>query len=166
MVIIVMGVSGSGKSTIAIKLADRLNFPYFDADDYHSKKNIEKMASGHPLNDHDRRPWLEELAKQIAHWEKQEGAVLACSALKESYREILSSTLDTVKWVYLDGSYDLILDRISDRKNHFMKAEMLKSQFDALEVPEYGLHVDIAPSIEEIVDVVVNKLSTPKHLNK
>jgi carbohydrate kinase (thermoresistant glucokinase family) len=110
------------------------------------------------LNDADRRPWLESLAKNLANWELEKGAILACSALKESYRQTLASKVKMIKWVYLDGDFDLILNRMNERKGHFMKIEMLQSQFDVLEIPNYGLHVDISKSAEMVMDTIIKKI--------
>ncbi len=134
-----------------------MDIPFYDADDFHPKSNIEKMAQGIPLNDEDRYPWLKKLSEGIDEWKQNDGAVLACSALKESYREILSENSD-VTWVYLSGSFDTILERMQNR-NHFMKADMLQSQFDALEVPSYGFHVDIRMNPRKIVQTIVNHLN-------
>ena len=156
--IVIMGVSGSGKSTIAEGISQILNLPLYDADDFHPIANIKKMANGQPLNDEDRKPWLEELANHLANCALKKGAVLACSALKESYRQILASKVQSSKLVYLDGSFDLIFNRMSNREGHFMKAEMLQSQFDALEIPSYGLHVDISKPIEEVIETITQYL--------
>jgi carbohydrate kinase (thermoresistant glucokinase family) len=158
MIVIVMGVSGSGKSTIAEGISQTLKLPLYDADDFHPITNIKKMATGQPLNDEDRKPWLEELANHLANCELEKGAVLACSALKERYREVLASKVQSSKLIYLDGNFDLIFNRMNNRKGHFMKAEMLQSQFDALEIPIYGLHVDISKPIEEIIETITQYL--------
>lgn len=158
MIIFVIGVSGCGKSTIASKLSSAIGIPYYDADDYHSKSNIEKMRMGRPLNDNDRSSWLSNLSTKLQEWEKEEGAILACSALKEKYRETLLQSLEKYRWVFLSGSYDLIFERMHKREGHFMTKEMLKSQFDALEVPTYGLHIDIENSPEEIVEKIKSVL--------
>ena len=160
MVIIIMGVSGSGKSTIGSNLAEKLHLPYFDADDYHPIENVKKMSSGKPLNDDDRQPWLEILSDKIAEWNQTGGAVLACSALKESYRSILQSKSKNIQFVYLKGDRDLILDRMKKRSGHYMPPELLDSQFDALEEPENTIKVSIEPSPEEIVERIVSKLKT------
>jgi gluconokinase len=157
MILIIMGVSGSGKSTVAKSVAQKLKLPFYDADDFHPIVNVEKMANGQPLNDTDRQPWLEILAENLTNWKLEKGAVLACSALKESYRQTLSSKAKTVNWIYLDGDFDLILNRMNQRKGHFMKAEMLQSQFDALEVPNYGLHIDISKPLETIIKTIIEK---------
>ncbi|MDC8004231.1 gluconokinase [Aureisphaera galaxeae] len=154
-VIVVLGVSGSGKSTIGKKLAHALEIPFYDADDFHPQSNIDKMKSGQPLNDEDRYPWLKKLSEEIRSWNKKEGGVLACSALKESYRKILE-THTTVDWVFLTGSFETIFERMKNR-NHFMKADMLQSQFDALEAPEYGYHVDVRINPRRIVESIIKR---------
>ena len=159
MLIIIFGVSGSGKTSIGKLLAKRLNLSFYDADDFHPKVNIVKMSKGIPLNDEDRKPWLKILATQLKDWERKGGAVLACSALKEAYRKILASQISNqILWVYLNGSYSLIKARIEARENHFMSSVLLKSQFKTLEVPSYGLHVDISQSVEDAVKTIISKL--------
>lgn len=161
MIYIVMGVSGSGKTTVGLKLADRLGLPFYDADDYHPRQSVEKMQQGIPLNDSDRAPWLEQLADLIPTWEVEGGAVLACSALKEEYRKVLQTVSD-ISWIYLDGSRDTILKRLQARHAHFMPPTMLDSQLEALEKPAYGIHVDVSLSPEQIVQEVISKL---EHMN-
>ena len=156
-VIVVAGVSGSGKSTIGKMLADKLDIPFKDADDYHPQANLDKMATGNPLNDEDRKPWLETLAEQLEAWGADSGAVLACSALKESYRELLSQKVRP-KWVFLDGSFEILKSRLDNRKGHFFNSELLQSQLDTLEEANYGIHVSIEPSPEAIVDEILKKL--------
>ena len=156
-VIVVAGVSGSGKSTIGKLLAERLNLPFKDADDYHPQANVDKMAGGSPLNDTDRKPWLEILAHEIEGWAQSNGAVLACSALRESYRQLLSQKV-APQWVFLDGSFELLKSRLDNRKGHFFNSELLQSQLDTLEEPDYGIHVSIEPSPEAIVDEIIKKL--------
>ena len=159
MIIIVGGVSGTGKSTIGKLLADKLQLPFFDGDDFHPQSNVEKMKSGNPLNDEDRKPWLELLAKELAFHESNQGAVLACSALKESYREILASQCKTdINWVLLNGSAEILTERLEARQGHFMGSKLLQSQLDTLELPNYGLIVDVQDSIENIVTDVSKKL--------
>ena len=159
MIIVVLGVSGSGKSTISKGLSQALNIPYYDSDDFHPIANINKMSSGQPLNDKDREPWLEELAQNLSVWAEENGAVLACSALKEKYRNLLNSNCaDKIIWVYLKGDYELIKSRMESRKDHFMASQMLKSQFEALEVPEYGIHVDISGSPEAIITSILERI--------
>ena len=132
MIIQVIGVSGCGKTTIARKLSEAIGLPYYDADDFHPQENIDKMSSGQPLTDEDRASWLDTLSKNLQQWEKEGGAILACSALKEKYRETLAKGLDQCHWIFLSGSYELILERMNKRRDHYMGAEMLKSQFETL----------------------------------
>lgn len=153
---IVMGVSGSGKSSVGKALAEALGWDFFDADDFHPPANIAKMASGIPLNDDDRAPWLAALHDQLAQTLKSgRHPVLACSALKERYRRQLLEGNVGLRVVYLKGSYDLIWSRMSARAGHYMKPEMLQSQFNALEEPADALVVDIAPPAEDIVDSII-----------
>lgn len=162
MVLILMGVSGCGKTLTGQMLSNELNLPFYDADDFHPKKNVEKMKSGQPLTDEDRRPWLETLAEKIKDWEKEGGAILACSALKESYRNILSSTTETVQFVYLKGSQSLIARRLTNRFGHFMPESLLDSQFNALEEPDDAITVSIENSPGLIVRDILKKLSKAK----
>ncbi len=135
MVIIVMGVSGSGKTHVGKLLAEALSLPFYDADDFHPPSNVAKMERGNPLNDADRMPWLAILANKITEWNAQGGAVLACSALKESYRVQLSVNYTAdVRFAYLQGSKELILNRMLAR-DHFFPPELLDSQFADLEEP-------------------------------
>ena len=136
MVIIVMGVSGSGKTHVGKLLAEALSLPFYDADNFHPPHNVAKMKQGHPLTDADRAPWLAILADKITEWNQRGGAILACSALKESYRVQLSSeyTAD-VRFAYLQGSKELILKRMLAR-DHFFPPELLDSQFADLEEPQ------------------------------
>lgn len=154
-----MGVSGSGKTTVGKLLAKQLAIPFYDADDFHSNKNVEKMAAGIPLNDDDRLPWLLMLQKKIQSLEK--GGVLACSALKESYRATLSEG-NTIQWIYLDGDFETILKRMESR-NHFMKPVMLQSQFETLEPPSHGIQVSVNNTPEDIVLEIISKLPVMKH---
>ena len=158
MIIQVIGVSGCGKTTIARKLSEEMGIPYFDADDFHPQENIDKMSSGQPLNDSDRASWLDTLSVNLQKWENEGGAILACSALKEKYRKVLSQHLSICHWVFLEGSYELILERMNKRMNHYMGGEMLKSQFDILEIPGYGIHIDIQKSPEEIIAKIKSNL--------
>jgi len=156
MIIILMGVSGSGKTTVGKALAKALSLTFYDGDDFHPQKNIQKMTEAIPLNDEDRQPWLEILATNIQKWEIDGGAVLACSALKESYRKILLSKTK-VHWIYLTAGYEAIYERMKNR-THFMKPSMLQSQFDTLEVPTYGMHIDATLPPNEIVSKIIRKL--------
>lgn len=157
MVIIVFGVTGCGKSTVGRLLAAQLDLPYHDADDFHPDENVHKMARGIPLTDKDRMPWLRNLGQHIQDWDEQEGAVLACSALNEKYRRILNTVPD-IQWVLLEGSKALIETRLSDRKGHFMNPDLLGSQLETLEKPDYGWTVSIDQDPASIVDEIVSKL--------
>jgi gluconokinase len=159
MVIIVMGVSGSGKTTIGQALADALDWRFSDADDFHSPENVEKMRSGIALTDEDRDPWLRAIRAAIEQWKRDEpGHVLACSALKENYREFLGENDPDVKFVYLQGGFELISQRLKERKSHFFNSALLRSQFDALEVPEDALVVDISKEPQEILRTILEAI--------
>lgn len=151
-----MGVSGCGKSTIGELLASKLRIPFFDGDDFHPETNITKMAKGIPLNDKDRKDWLQSL-NELASEHKDKGAVIACSALKEAYRTQLRKDIgDKMAFVYLSGSFDDILTRLKKRKNHYMPVDLLKSQFDILEVPKDAISVSILLPPEEMVSKIIN----------
>jgi carbohydrate kinase (thermoresistant glucokinase family) len=159
MIIIVMGVSGCGKTTVGKLLAERLGLPFYDADDFHPVENVEKMKSGEPLTDADRHPWLAALSWEIEKWNEGDGAVLACSALKRNYRSILNpDKSDHVKFVYLKGQEKIILHRMEQREGHYMPPELLRSQFDALEEPVDAITVSIELSPDEIVERIVEEL--------
>ena len=153
-----MGVSGSGKTTIGSLLSKELGLKLIEGDDHHPTCNIDKMARGIPLTDEDRMPWLEGLHKKaIEHL--QSGCIITCSALKFSYRKILARSIeDHVTWVYLKGDYNAIYDRILLRKEHFMKSDMLKSQFDTLEEPNNAVVLDIDASPEIIIQRIKNEM--------
>lgn len=157
-VVVLMGVAGSGKTTIGRQLAEEVGWKFFDADDFHPSASVDKMSRGIPLSDADRLPWLESLRDLIRErLDRGEGAVLACSALKHSYRSYL--LLDPrVKLVYLKGDYALIEERIRARQAHYMTPGMLQSQFEALEEPEVESHLDISSHPEEIVKEIRNRL--------
>ena len=154
-----MGVSACGKTTIGQLLSIALNVPFYDADDFHPQANIEKMISGFPLNDDDRAPWLSILSNKLKQWNDSEGAVLACSALKETYRQQLSKDVLSIKWIYLEGSYELIKQRIENRKQHIQKSNMIQSQFDILEVPNYGIHVNINNKPQDIITYILSNIN-------
>ena len=157
--IIVMGVAGSGKTTVGEQLAQHLGWNFYDADAFHPAENIAKMANGTPLSDTDRAPWLAALNALItASLNENRPAVLACSALKESYRQQLLARKEGIQFVYLKGSYDLIWSRISRRKNHYMKPQMLQSQFKALEEPADALTFDVSLPVAEIVEGIIKQL--------
>jgi gluconokinase len=155
-----MGVSGSGKTTIGQLLAESLHWEFRDADSFHSLENIEKMRHGIPLNDLDRMPWLLAMQQAIQDWlQENKNVVLACSALKDSYRQYLLIGNEGVKLVYLKGSFELIQKRLQERHNHFMSEKLLKSQFDTLEEPAEAISVDVSQSPEEIVQNIITALS-------
>ena len=158
MVVIVMGVSGSGKTHIGKLLAEAMNLPFHDADHFHPEANVTKMHQGEALTDTDRSPWLSILASHIRQWNQAQGAVLACSALKESYRILLSHNYTAaVRFVYLHGTPALILSRMRDRE-HFFPPDLLTSQFKTLEEPEQALWVSIDQTPAAIVEEIVQKL--------
>lgn len=158
--IIVMGVSGCGKSTVGRLLADRLGWPFIESDDYHSAEDIQNMANGIPLTDEDRWPWLNRLHNLLVGFSAQgQPVVLACSALKQSYRNLLAQDLNNVLFVYLKGDYDLIFERMSNRR-HYMQAGMLRSQFDALEEPLDALILEINEPPIEIAEKILHHLGT------
>ncbi len=150
--VVVMGVSGSGKSTVGTALARRLQVPFADADDLHPRANIEKMTAGHPLDDEDRRAWLDEVGEWLAG--HRDGGVMSCSALKRKYRDQLRAQCPTVGFLHLSGSPEVIRARQAARKGHFMPSALLNSQFDALEPlepDERGMVVDVGEDIDDIV---------------
>ena len=156
MTIVVMGVSGCGKSTTGKALAERIAGRFHDADDYHTPANIQKMSAGQPLDDTDRLPWLKTLNTLLrqAHADNQP-LVLACSALKQSYRNLLQKDLKTsIQWVHLKADLDSIHKRMTNRTDHFMPAELLQSQFDALEEPDDAIIIDANLPAEQIVEYI------------
>lgn len=158
MVIVIMGVTGSGKTTIGKLLAAKLGWRYFDADDFHPSANIEKMSSGQPLNDADRLPWLEILRTLVREsLERNENCVLACSALKRSYRDYLLLD-DRVKLVYLKGESRVIKSRLEQRQGHYMDPALLDSQFEILEEPGPESEVLITSNPDEIVKTIAERL--------
>ena len=161
--LVVMGVSGSGKSTIADHLAGRLGWRYEDGDKFHPPANVAKMSAGHPLTDEDRRPWLQAIADEIDRTcAASQRAVVACSALKRIYRDILVHGRDDVRIVFLDGTQDLIASRLAARKGHFMPPGLLASQFRTLEPPASGerpITVSIDAPVESIVDNIIRQLN-------
>jgi gluconokinase len=168
MILILMGVSGSGKTVVGQMLSGALGWDFCDTDLLHSHANVEKMRRGIPLNDEERAPWLKAVRGRISEYlARQENAIIACSALKASYREFLIVS-DAVKLVYLKGSFQLINERLQARSGHFFNPKLLQSQFDALEEPRDALIVDVAPSPRVIVDTITSKLKLkrdPKAVN-
>jgi len=158
MVYILMGVSGTGKSTVGKLLSEALCIPFFDGDDFHTEANIKKMRSGQPLNGDDRQGWLIKL-NDLATEHKGLGAIIACSALKETYRNILRKGMENlICFVHLKGDFELIKSRMEQRKGHFMPLELLKSQFDTLEPPLDAIEVSIALSPTEIVNHIISEI--------
>ena len=159
LVIIVMGVSGCGKTTSGQALSEALDIPFFDADDYHPPSNITKMKSGHALNDKDRQPWLETLATLLVAQQQTTGAILACSALKAAYRQTLEQQLQApAQWVHLVGDQETILARMQARAGHFMPSKLLASQFETLESPTDALDVPITWSLGEQLNFIVGNI--------
>lgn len=162
-VIFIMGVSGVGKSTIGHLLAEKLEIPFFDGDDYHPQSNILKMSNGQPLTDDDRQPWLvglNELAKQQLF---TNSCIIGCSALKQAYRDILSKEIEPESiWLHLQGTFDQTLERLNKRSDHFMPKELLQSQFDTLEESNASLNIDISLTPREIVQMIIEDLSADK----
>ena len=163
--LIVMGVSGSGKTTIGEMLAARISWRYEDADTFHPPSNVTKMSAGQPLTDEDRWPWLKAIAAEIDRvCAAGERAVIGCSALRRAYRDVLVHGRDDIRIVYLKGTQALIADRLAQRKGHFMPPALLTSQFTTLEPPtddERAVIVSIDGSVEAIVEEIVRQLALP-----
>ncbi|AHG74681.1 Thermosensitive gluconokinase [Mannheimia varigena USDA-ARS-USMARC-1296] len=154
---ILMGVSSTGKTSVGTAVAQKLGMKLIDGDDLHPRANILKMASGTPLNDDDRRPWLERINDAAFSLEqKSEKGIIVCSALKKKYRDQIREGNADVKFLFLNGSFELVLERMKQRKGHFMKPEMLQSQFNTLEIPQADepdvIFIDIDGSFEEVVE--------------
>ncbi|HVJ44005.1 MAG TPA: gluconokinase [Dongiaceae bacterium] len=162
-ILILMGVSGCGKSTVAHLLADKLGWPLLEGDEFHSLANIAKMRDGIPLNDGDRQPWLDAIAEHLAQWRAAGGAgVVTCSALKRRYRERLLADCKDAWFIYLRGTPDLIRSRLAKRLGHFMPAHLLDSQFAALEEPaddERVITISVTPAPADIVADIVSQIS-------
>ncbi|TVQ08450.1 MAG: gluconokinase [Leptolyngbya sp. DLM2.Bin27] len=155
-----MGVSGVGKTTVGKLLAQRLDIPFHEGDDFHSPDNIAKMERGEPLNDRDRIPWIESIQKCIdTLLARRQAAVIACSALKADYRQQLGGDRDRVEFVLLRGSLALIQDRLGQRQGHFMAASLLDSQMEALEAPDDSLVVEVDQSPDAIVQSITDQLN-------
>ncbi len=158
-VIVLMGVSGSGKTTVGRLLSARLGWPFYDGDDFQPKENLAKMAQGLPLNDRDRRPWLLAMHNLLVGLSAGRGrAVVACSALKQDYRDLLMNGLDDVRMVFLKGEYAILEQRLKHRQGHFFTVGMLSSQFEILEEPESALVVRVDNPPEAIVEHICKGL--------
>ena len=158
MIILLMGVTGSGKSTVGKRLAVELGWRFLEGDDFRSPKNIEKLRQGEPLNDEDRKPWLEAIREAIlAAMDRDENAVITCSALKEVYRRMLQVS-EQVIFVYLKATIPLIQGRLKKRVGHFMNPNLIQSQFDTLEEPKEALQIDAGLTPAEIIEVIRNGL--------
>jgi 6-phosphogluconate dehydrogenase len=156
---IIMGVSGVGKSTIGNLLSEELKIPFYDGDDFHPEENILKMSKGEALIDNDRQGWLQTLNNLAIKELKKIGCIIVCSALKESYRSILMATVESnIKWIFLNGSFEQIKERINNREGHFMSSHLLKSQFDILEAPENAINIDISLTPNNIIKVIRKEL--------
>jgi gluconokinase len=155
MIVVVMGVSGVGKTTIGRIVAERLGWHFIDADDHHPAANVVKMAAGIALGDADRWPWLDSLNQLLRN---EQNAVLACSALKESYRNRLLAGIADARIVFLDGAKALIASRVAARKHRYMPASLLDSQFAALEPPARAVHVDVAQPVDASVEAILRTL--------
>lgn len=163
MIVVVMGVSGSGKSTVAVRLAERLGWPCQEGDALHPPENVAKMQSGTPLDDADRLPWLRRIAEVIDDWRRAgRSGIVTCSALKRRYRDIIVGTRPDVRLLYLAGSREVIAQRLRGRRGHFMPPSLLDSQFAALEVPsqdENPIVIDVALPVEAMVARIVAQLA-------
>lgn len=159
MILVLMGVSGSGKTTVGKILAERLGWSFVEGDDFHTPSNIAKLHAGIPLNDDDRAPWLAALEQRIDEArERGESLVLACSALKHRYQAYLRHDRDDIHYVWLEGSEELIRERLKGRKGHFMNPSLLDSQFQTLEPPDGALRVEIGPPAEDVADEILRRL--------
>ena len=159
MIVVVMGVSGAGKSTIGAALARELGWSFLDADDYHPPQNVAKMAAGHPLDDEDREPWLEKLNLELRRREAlEQSVVLACSALKESYRRQLTAGIEGARFVHLKGDLELVRSRLAQRRHRYMPSSLLESQFAALEPPRDAIAVDVSAAAGTCVALIAAQL--------
>lgn len=161
---VIMGVAGVGKTAVGREAAERLGWDFVDGDDYHPEANVGKMSRGIALTDEDRRAWLETLQDLIhRRLEDRRPAIVACSALKASYRKTLTDHNDGVVIIYLKAGHDVVRDRIQQRTGHFFNATLLRSQFDALEEPDSGITIDATQPIPAVVTAVVNALIPDSH---
>lgn len=160
---VVMGVAGSGKTVVGSALAARLGVPFRDADSFHPQANIDKMASGHPLDDEDRAPWLQAIGEWLAG-RRGQGAVVTCSALKRKYRDALRDAAGDIPFLHLEGPREVVARRVADRADHFMPASLVASQYAALEPlepDEAGLRADFTRPVEDLVDQFARYLLSP-----
>lgn len=163
MIVVLMGVSGSGKTTVGEILSRELGWPYFDGDDHHPPANVAKMRAGTPLTDADRWPWLDRLNELLKQRQAAgDDVILGCSALKQMYRERLAQGLRDLRWVHLKGSFELIQSRLQVRKHRYMPASLLQSQFATLEQPTDALAVDVGPTPEAVVRSIIAELGLAK----
>ncbi|WP_462252403.1 gluconokinase [Ferruginibacter sp.] len=158
-IIYIMGVSGCGKTTIGKLLSEKIAVPFFDGDDFHSAANVEKMKAGEPLNDEDRIEWLQKINELAFEQQQLKGAIIACSALKEKYRIVLNSGITKPVWIFLQGSYQIIFQRLQNRQGHYMPPALLQSQFDNLEIPPNAFSINIANEPATIVELILDKLN-------
>jgi gluconokinase len=159
MIVILLGVAGSGKTTIGRLLTNELGWKFYEGDDFHSRESINKMQQGFALTNADREPWLAALANLIKELDKEkQSAVIACSALKQAYRDRLAEQSSHIQFVYLRGSYDLIRHRLEERQEHYFKADLLKSQFEILEEPGQAIMIDVAQTPGMIVEQIKQAL--------
>jgi gluconokinase len=169
MIVVLMGVTGSGKTTIGGLLGERTGAAFADADDYHPLANKQKMAAGHPLNDEDRQPWLEELNRLMQGWFREgKSGVLACSALKEKYRATLVAGMPagSVAFVWLDAPKELLAERLAERKHEYMNPKLLESQLETLERPVDALRIVNDRTPEEIVSQILEHISSAKEIGR
>jgi carbohydrate kinase (thermoresistant glucokinase family) len=158
---VIMGVSGVGKTAVGQLVAKRLGLPFHDADDFHSEANRRKMAAGIPLTEHDRQPWLEDLARRMMQWEADRGAVVACSALRKEHRRLLAAAAPgDVRFVFLDAPPDVLRARLAARRGHYMPASLLESQLATLERPgpDEALQIDASGTLEETARAALRAL--------
>ncbi|MEO6229260.1 MAG: gluconokinase [Ferruginibacter sp.] len=159
-VIYIMGVSGSGKTTVGQKLSKKTGYQFYDADDFHSAENKAKMKQGIALTDQDRWPWLENIHQFVIEKLKTENIILGCSALKKVYRKKLSQSIEkNCRWFFLEGDYKTIQGRLEHRKGHYMSPGLLQSQFDALEIPATAKRIDIKLSPDAITDSIISSIN-------
>ncbi len=152
----ICGVSGCGKSTVGKTLSEKIDLPFYDGDDFHPEENVTKMESGLPLNDEDRKGWLAAINQFVA--KSKTGLIIACSALKEIYRIQLAEGLEKqIHWIFLEGKFELIYNRMTSRMDHFMPSTLLQSQFDILKIPDYALVYDIDNTVEEITENIISE---------